>query len=103
MAEHRRDNAAASTQPASVPLDSTGVPGLDEVLGGGIQRGSLAILAGPPGGGKTILAHQIAFSAARSGRRTTILTAFSEPTNKLIAHMRPFAFFDETLLGQSLD
>lgn len=103
MAEHRRDNAAASTQAASVPLDSTGVPGLDEVLGGGIQRGSLAILAGPPGGGKTILAHQIAFAAARSGRRTTILTAFSEPTNKLIAHMRPFAFFDETLLGQSLD
>ncbi|MGH2517750.1 MAG: RAD55 family ATPase, partial [Ktedonobacterales bacterium] len=73
------------------------------MLGGGIQRGSLAIIAGPPGGGKTILAHQIAFAAARSGRRTTILTAFSEPTNKLIAHMRPFAFFDDALLGQTLD
>jgi circadian clock protein KaiC len=76
---------------------------LDEVLGGGIQRGSLAIIAGPPGGGKTILAHQIAFTAARAGRRTTILTAFSEPTNKLIAHMRPFTFFDQDLLGQSLN
>jgi circadian clock protein KaiC len=50
---------------------------LDEVLGGGVQRGSLAIIAGPPGGGKTILAHQIAFTAARANRRTTILTAFS--------------------------
>lgn len=89
--------------PAVVALDPTGVPGLDEVLGGGIQRGSLAIVAGPPGGGKTILAHQIAFEAARRGRRTAILTAFSEPTNKLIAHMRPFAFFDQDLLGQSLD
>jgi circadian clock protein KaiC len=76
---------------------------MDEVLGGGIQRGSLAIIAGPPGGGKTILAHQIAFTAARAGRRTTILTAFSEPTNKLIAHMRPFTFFDQDLLGESLD
>ena len=33
----------------SLPLDSTGNHGLDEVLGGGIQRGSLAIVAGPPG------------------------------------------------------
>ena len=87
----------------SLPLDSTGIAGLDEVLGGGIQRGSLAIIAGPPGGGKTILAHQIAFQAARSGRDTTILTAFSEPTNKLIAHMRPFRFFDQELLGGPLN
>lgn len=98
-----RDGAAAEAAPNAVPLDSTGVPGLDQVLGGGIQRGSLVILAGPPGGGKTILAHHMAFSAARAGRHTTILTAFSEPTNKLIAHMRPFAFFDPELLGQTLD
>lgn len=87
----------------SLPLDSTGIAGLDEVLGGGIQRGSLVIVAGPPGGGKTILAHQIAFQAARAGRPTTILTAFSEPTNKLIAHMRPFSFFDQELLGGPLN
>ncbi|MGH2485902.1 MAG: RAD55 family ATPase, partial [Ktedonobacterales bacterium] len=87
----------------SLPLDSTGIAGLDEVLGGGVQRGSLAIIAGPPGGGKTILAHQIAFQAARAGRNTTILTAFSEPTNKLIAHMRPFSFFDQDLLGGPLN
>lgn len=105
MTEHRSDPGSAdfSVTPAAIPLDPTGVPGMDEVLGGGIQRGSLAIIAGPPGGGKTILAHQIAFTAARAGRRTTILTAFSEPTNKLIAHMRPFTFFDQDLLGQSLD
>lgn len=109
MTEHRSDrrnrggNDAEVSAPSLVPLDPTGVPGLDGVLGGGIQRGSLAIIAGPPGGGKTILAHQIAFTAARAGRRTTILTAFSEPTNKLIAHMRPFTFFDQDLLGQSLN
>ena len=103
--QHHDRNAAVSSGGGSppVPLETTGVPGLDEVLGGGIQRGSLAILAGPPGSGKTILAHHIAFSAARSGRRTTILTAFSEPTNKLIAHMRSFDFFDQELLGQMLD
>ncbi len=103
MTKRRYDMAPSSAPPAPIPLDPTGVPGLDEVLGGGIQRGSLAIIAGPPGGGKTILAHQIAFAAARMGRRTAVLTAFSEPTNKLIAHMRPFAFFEQDLLGESLD
>ncbi len=103
MTEQPSDTPASGNASLVVPLDPTGVPGLDEVLGGGIQRGSLAILVGPPAGGKTILAHHIAFSAARTGRRTTILTAFSEPTNKLIAHMRPFAFFDQDLLGQTLD
>lgn len=103
MTEHRSDAGAATTSQAFFPLDPTGVPGLDEVLGGGIQRGSLAILAGPPGSGKTILAHHIAFSAARARRHTTILTAFSEPTNKLVAHLRPFAFFDQELLGELLD
>ena len=107
MTEHRRNGGnndiEVTAPPSPVPLDPTGIPGLDEVLGGGVQRGSLAIIAGPPGGGKTILAHQIAFAAARAGRRTTILTAFSEPTNKLIAHMRSFTFFDQSLLGQSLE
>jgi circadian clock protein KaiC len=103
MTDGHRDPLSDSAGPVSAPLDPTGVPGLDVVLGGGLQRGSLVIIAGPPGGGKTILAHHIAFSAARVGRRTTILTAFSEPTNKLLAHMRPFAFFDQELVGQTVD
>jgi circadian clock protein KaiC len=103
MTESESDIGSANTRLVSIPLDPTGVPGLDEVLGGGIQRGSLAIIAGPPGGGKTILAHQIAFSAARAGRRTVVLTAFSEPTNKLIVHLRSFTFFDQDRLGQTLE
>ena len=79
---------------ATPVIDATGVPNLDWVLGGGLQRGSLAIVVGPPGSGKTTLAAQIVFSAARSGRRALILTALSEPTSKLVAHLRTFRFFD---------
>jgi len=80
-------------------VDATGVPNLDAILGGGLPRGALAIVVGPPGSGKTTLASQIVFAAARSGRRTLILTALSEPTSKLVAHLRTFRFFDEALLG----
>ena len=36
--------------------DPTGIPGFDAVLGGGLPRGGLALLVGPPGSGKTTLA-----------------------------------------------
>ena len=83
-------------------IDLTGVPGLDMVLGGGLARGALMMIIGPPGSGKTILATQMAFAAARQGRRAIILTALSESTNKLIAHLRTLRFFDEELIGDAI-
>lgn len=84
--------------PADV-YDATGVPHLDEVLGGGLPRGSLVLVMGLPGSGKTTLASQIAFTAAHAGKTALILTALSESTAKLIAHLRPFTFFDPELIG----
>src|SRR5436190_145889 len=45
-------------------LLSTGVPGLDEVLGGGLPEYSFNLIAGPPGAGKTTLIQQLAFADA---------------------------------------
>src|SRR5581483_9739118 len=81
---------------------STGVARLDEVLGGGIPRGSLAIVVGPPGSGKTTLACQIAFSAAQEGKQALVLTALSETSNKLISHLRTFRFFDPQVVGSRI-
>ena len=49
---------------------ATGVPGLDEVLGGGLPEFSFNLIAGPPGCGKTTLAHQMMFSLAKPARPT---------------------------------
>jgi circadian clock protein KaiC len=92
----------AAGSASSAVGDPTGVPNLDQVLGGGLPRGALALVVGPPGSGKTTLAVQMAFAAARSGRRALVLTALSEPTSKLIAHIRAFTFFDEDLLGDTI-
>ena len=43
---------------------ATGVPGLDNLLGGGLPEFSFNLIAGTPGSGKTTLAHQIMFSLA---------------------------------------
>ena len=86
----------------SVVFDSTGVPGLDLTLGGGLPRGALTLVIGPPGSGKTTLAIQVAFAAAQAGRRILILTALSEPTVKLVTHLRTLGFFDPALVGDTV-
>ncbi|HZK50296.1 MAG TPA: ATPase domain-containing protein, partial [Actinomycetota bacterium] len=76
---------------------------LDLVLGGGLEPGSLVILAGPPGTGKTLLAQQICFSNATPERKAIYYSTLSEPHSKLIRHLEPFDFFDSTALGKRVD
>ncbi|MBV9234102.1 MAG: AAA family ATPase, partial [Candidatus Eremiobacteraeota bacterium] len=45
----------------------TGMPEFDAVLGGGIVRGSLTLIGGPPGAGKSTLVLQIATRVAAHG------------------------------------
>jgi circadian clock protein KaiC len=84
-------------------LLSTGVPGLDLILGGGFPRGSLVSIVGAPGTGKTILSMQIAFAAVRNGQPVLFLTALSEPHDKLLRHLRPLAFFDPDLIAAGIE
>ena len=56
------------------------MPNLDQVLGGGLLRGSTVMVIGPPGSGKTVLGQQIAFAGARRGEVALYFTGFSETT-----------------------
>jgi circadian clock protein KaiC len=51
---------------------SSGVPEVDALLGGGIDRGTSTLLTGPAGTGKTTLALQFALAAAAAGKRTVV-------------------------------
>ncbi len=78
---------------------ATGVPALDEILGGGIPARTTTLILGVPGAGKTILATQIALAQARAGARVLVFTALSESHEQLIASLRRFTFFDAALIG----
>jgi circadian clock protein KaiC len=77
----------------------TGVPGLDEVLGGGIPEYSFNLLAGSPGTGKTTLAQQIMFANATPERPAIFFTLLGEPAVKMLRYQQQFAFFDPARVG----
>ena len=72
----------------------TCVPGLDEVLGGGLPELSFNLIAGGPGGGKTTLAHQIMFATASPERPALYITILGEPPLKMLRYQQQYEFFD---------
>ena len=56
---------------------STGVPGLDEMMGGGIPTGESVLVAGPSGSGKSVLATQFINEGGKVGE-AGVLVVFEE-------------------------
>ncbi|AUB56142.1 recombinase RecA [Methanobacterium subterraneum] len=62
---------------------SSGVPEIDELLHGGIERGTTTIISGPSGVGKTTVGIQFMKEAAGRGERSVVYT-FEESKENLI-------------------
>jgi circadian clock protein KaiC len=80
----------------------TGVPGLDEILGGGLPEFSFNLIAGPPGSGKTTLAHQLMFALATAKRPALYFTVLGEPPLKMLRYQQQFDFFDNAAINRSI-
>jgi circadian clock protein KaiC len=91
------------TAQAQLPRVETGVRNLDALFGGGIPRGSVVVLGGPPGSGKTILAEQICFHNASPTRRVLYFNTLSESTAKTLLHLSQFDYFDAAKLSGALE
>jgi circadian clock protein KaiC len=75
----------ASGQPLFLPREvvRSGSEQLDALLGGGLRRGTSALLVGPAGSGKSSVALSIAHNAAKQGE-CAALYAFDEGTESII-------------------
>ncbi|MHB8914636.1 MAG: ATPase domain-containing protein [Thiobacillus sp.] len=90
------------TEKVSIRRLATGVPGLDNLLGGGLPEFSFNLIAGTPGSGKTTFAHQIMFSLARPDNRALFFTVLGEPAIKMLRYQQQFAFFDIAKINDAI-
>src|SRR6185437_9613370 len=63
---------------------SSGIATLDKMLGGGLLRGSSALIIGPAGAGKSVVVSQYAFAAAQRGERAALFV-FDEARESFLA------------------
>ncbi len=81
---------------------ATGIPGMDDVLGGGLPEFSFNLIAGAPGCGKTTLAHQLMFALATPERPALYFTVLGEPPLKMLRYQQQFAYFNAEKLNDSI-
>src|SRR5690349_2589086 len=62
------------TEPHGAAQQTTGITGLDEILGGGLPADRLYVVEGDPGAGKTTLALQFLLEGVRRGERVLYVT-----------------------------
>jgi circadian clock protein KaiC len=70
---------------------SSGLKELDQLLGGGLDRGTTTLILGPAGTGKSTLAFQFAFQIAGQSKRAMIFT-FDENLGIMLARAKAFGF-----------
>jgi|GEM_PF-29909 len=81
---------------------TTGIPNLDEMLAGGLIKGSSTAIAGPPGSGKTVLAQQIMFHNAAQESPAIFFSTLSEPGVKSLFYLKKFGYFDQEKVGKCI-
>lgn len=92
----------------------TGIPGLDELLNGGIPRGRVVLNVGGPGTGKTIMCAQFIFNGVKNYDENGVFVSLDESKAHFFSEMsrfgwnfeelekeRKFAFVDASPFGPS--
>ena len=80
---------------------SSGVAALDALLGGGVERGSSALILGPAGTGKSLFAMSFAIAAVARGEKAALFV-FDEEISLLYDRMRKLGADLEPLVADGL-
>lgn len=83
--------------PSSIPVTvaprvPSGVPGLDELCGGGFEKGSTMLCLGEPGSGKTTLLTQFLVNGALEHGESGVFLSFDEAKDSILRHSLSFGW-----------
>ncbi|MCX6777997.1 MAG: hypothetical protein NT157_03875 [Candidatus Micrarchaeota archaeon] len=71
---------------------ATGIPGLDELLGGGMKGHSVCLVAGASGTGKTTLGMQFLYEGANTYNEPGLLISFEEDKRQINDYFSSFSW-----------
>lgn len=80
---------------------STGVEGLDSMIGGGLPKSSITLISGPPGGGKSIFCFQFLYEGAKNGEKCLFLT-MDKKVEGLLAQAKQLGFDFQPAIEKNL-
>ncbi|MBR9682181.1 MAG: AAA family ATPase [Candidatus Aenigmarchaeota archaeon] len=85
-----------ATKPVSKPSSDvrvpTGIEGVDELVNGGLLPGSLTLVTGTTGTGKTIFSSQFLYNGATKYNEKGVYVSFEEPTDNIKEHAKKFGW-----------
>ncbi len=70
----------------------TGIPGLENILNGGIPRNQVVLISGTSGVGKTIMCSQFIYTGATKYNENGVYLSFEEPEDMLKENSRSFGW-----------
>jgi circadian clock protein KaiC len=80
---------------------SSGIPELDALVGGGINRGTSTLVMGPAGAGKSTIAARYAFAAMERGERAAVYL-FDEGIQSYLSRLKSLGFNAAPFLDNGL-
>jgi circadian clock protein KaiC len=84
-------------------LCPSGIAYLDKILGGGLPKPSLILIAGSVGVGKTSLALQSLSAAAANGEKALYIPITSQSAEKLMDYLHNYTFFTDNINVHPVD
>ncbi len=87
--KRRSGNDALKKSTARTP---TGIPGLDEILGGGFPQGRVLLVLGEPGAGKTIMSSQFLFNGLEKFGENGLFVSLEEAKAHYLREMDSFGW-----------
>lgn len=85
---------------AAFPKSPTGIPGLDEITGGGLPSGRPTLVCGDAGCGKTLLAMEFLVRGATQFDEPGVFMSFEETAAELAANVASLGFDLNALIAQ---
>jgi circadian clock protein KaiC len=97
-----RDLEQEGAAARSLPKAPTGIPGLDEILGGGLPQGRPTLICGSAGCGKTLMAMEFLVRGATDYGEPGVFISFEEGVGELTQNVRSLGFDLDDLAARNL-